>query len=137
MKDSWEARSDKMRRIIDKTLETGAWTRIVLSRMLIDVMPFSIRKSLDRYHQHLDDRRHDRRLKVKKTITGFSDGKVLKDIHLIDISRGGMYVEVDSPSEVGPEVFFNLSGKNLGPIMRVKGRILRKAERGMAIQFSL
>jgi hypothetical protein len=42
---------------------------------------------------------------------------------------------VDSPYEVGQEVLFNLSGKNLGPIMRVKGRVMRRAERGMAIQF--
>jgi hypothetical protein len=47
-----------------------------------------------------------------------------------------MYVEVDSPIEVGTEVFINLSGKNLGPIMRVKGRVMRRAERGMAIEFS-
>jgi hypothetical protein len=47
-----------------------------------------------------------------------------------------MYVEVDPPYEVGPEVFFNLSGKNLGPVMRVKGRVMRRAERGLAIQFS-
>jgi hypothetical protein len=136
MENSWEDRAEKMRRLFDKTLETSTWTGIVLTRMLIDVMPSPIRSRMERSHQHFDDRRHDRRLKVKKTITGFSDGKVLKDIHLINISKSGMYVEVDSPSEVGPEVFFNLSGKNLGPIMRVKGRVLRRAERGMAIQFS-
>jgi hypothetical protein len=135
MENSWEARSEKMRRLFDKALETGTWTGIVLSRMLIDVMPSPIRRRMERFHQHFDDRRHDRRLTVKKTITGFSDGKVLKGINLINISRGGMYVEVDSPSEVGPEVFFNLSGKNLGPIMRVKGRVMRRAEGGMAIQF--
>ncbi len=73
---------------------------------------------------------------MKKTITGFSDGIVLKDIHLIYINKGGMYVEVDTPLEVGPEASFNLSGKNLGPIMRVKGQVIRRAERGMAIQFS-
>jgi hypothetical protein len=135
MENSWEARSEKMRRLFDKTLETGSWTGILLSHMLKDVMPSPFRKSLERYHQHFDDRRYDRRLKVKKTINGFSNGKELKDIHLINISSSGMYVEVDSPGEVGPEVFFNLSGKNLGPIMRVKGRVMRRTERGMAIQF--
>jgi hypothetical protein len=136
MENSWEAQLEKMRRLFDKTLETVNWTGIVLSRTLMDVMPSPIRRSMERFHQHFDDRRHDRRLKVNKTISGSSDGKVLKDIHLINISRGGMYIEVDSPYDVGPEVFFNLSGKNLGPIMRVKGRVMRRAERGMAIQFA-
>jgi hypothetical protein len=72
MENSWEVRSEKMRRIFDKTLETGTWTGIVLSRMLIDIMPFPLRKSVEHFHQHFDDRRHDRRLKVKKTLTGFS-----------------------------------------------------------------
>jgi|APIni6443716594_1056825.scaffolds.fasta_scaffold270779_2 hypothetical protein len=136
MESSWEARSEKMRRFFDKTIETGTWAGIVLSRMFKEVMPSPIRRSLEHFHQHIDDRRYDRRLKLKKTITGFSDGKMLKDIHLINISKGGMYVEVESPLEVGPEVSFNLSGKNLGPIMRVRGRVMRRAERGMAIQFS-
>jgi hypothetical protein len=136
MENSWKARSEKMRRLFDNTIETSTWTGIVLSRMLMDVMPSPIKRSMERFHQHTDDRRYDRRLKVKKTILGFSDGKALKDIHLINISKGGMYVEVDSPFEIGPEVLFNLSGKNLGPIMRVKGRVMRRAERGMAIQFS-
>ena len=136
MENSWESRTEKIRRLFDKTLETGALTGIVLSRMLMDVMPSSIRRGMERFHQPLDDRRHDRRLNVKKTITGSSDGRILRDVHLINISRSGMYVEMDSPSEVGPEVFFNLSGKNIGPIMRVKGRVMRRAERGMAIQFS-
>jgi hypothetical protein len=135
MENAWEARTEKIRRFFDKTRETGTWTGIVLSRMLRDAMPSPIRKSMERFHQHFDDRRHDRRLKVKKTITGFSGGKVFKDIHLINISRGGMYIEVDSPYEVGPEAAFNLSGKDLGPIMRVKGRVMRTAEGGLAIQF--
>jgi PilZ domain len=136
MENSWESRSEKMRRLFDKTLEAGTWTGILLSHMIKDVIPSPLRKGLERYHQHFDDRRYDRRLRVKKTINGFSNGKELKDIHLINISSGGMYVEVDpANAEVGPEVFFNLSGKNLGPIMRVKGRVTRRTERGMAIQF--
>jgi hypothetical protein len=135
MENSWEARSEKIRSLFDKTIETGTWTGIVLSLMLRDVMPSPVRRSIERFHQHFDDRRYDRRLKVKRTITGVSDGKELKALHLINISKGGMYVEVDSPHKVGPEVLFNLSGKNLGPIMRVKGRVMRRAERGMAIQF--
>lgn len=136
MEDSWEARSEKMRRFFDRTIETGAWTGIVLSSIFKKIIPSPIKKSLERFHQHVDDRRYDKRLKVNKTISCFSDGKMLKDIHLINISKGGMYVELDSPLDVGPEVSFNLSGKNLGPIMRVKGRVMRRAERGMAIQFS-
>ena len=136
MEKSWEARVEKLRRMYDKTYETGAWTGIVLSRMLLNVMPSPIRKRMERPVLHFDDRRHDRRLHVDRSVTCMKDGQETENAHLINISIGGMYVEMDNPSDVGQELFFNITGRNLGQIMRVKGRVMRRSERGMAIQFS-
>jgi Tfp pilus assembly protein PilZ len=60
----------------------------------------------------------------------------MRSAHLINLSRGGMYVEMETPPDVGQEMYFNLSGMDLGPFMRVRGRVTRRAERGMAIQFT-
>jgi len=46
-----------------------------------------------------------------------------------------MYVEIDTPSDIGQEMFINLTERNLGVFTRVKGRVMRRSERGMAIRF--
>jgi hypothetical protein len=120
----------------NKALETGTLTGVVLSQMMRTVMPPSMRSRLDARRQDSSDRRQDRRHRLERTITGYSNGRRLENLHLIDISRGGLYVETDSPHDIGPDVYFDLSGKNLGPFMRVKGWVTRRAERGIAVRFS-
>jgi len=135
MEKSWEARAEQLRRIYEKTYKIGAWTGIVLSRMLLNVMPSPIRRRMEREAHHFDDRRHDRRLHIDRNITCMRNGHEMEKAHLINISIGGMYVEMNNLSDVGQELFFNLSGINLGAFMRVKGCVMRRSERGMAIKF--
>lgn len=135
MGNSWEARSEKMLRLLDTTLQTGAWAGIVLSRMVQNMLPASLKREKRRIPYFFDDRRRDRRLHVDRTVACMQDGKGTRNARLINISRNGMYVETDAPVDVGQELSFNLSGRNLGPFMRVRGRVTRKAEHGMAIRF--
>jgi hypothetical protein len=134
MKNSWESGS-RIRNILEKTLETGIWSGIILSRMFSNLIPAPIKK-MEMLPHYYDDRRRDRRLHVDRTVTCACNGKDMEKAHLINISRSGMYVEIDNPPDVGQEMNFNLSGKNLGSIMRVRGQVIRRAERGMAIQFT-
>jgi hypothetical protein len=120
--------------LLDRTLEKGAFAGIVLSRTIRGLMPNSM-KEKRRLPYFLDDRRRDRRIRVDRTVTCRRDGQEMQRGHLINISRGGMYVETDTPWEVGEELSFNLSGRNLGPFLRTRGRVTRRAERGMAVQF--
>ncbi|HOS96162.1 MAG TPA: PilZ domain-containing protein [Deltaproteobacteria bacterium] len=134
MQNSWENRSDRMLGLLDRTLERGAFAGIVLSRMLHGLMPNSM-KTKKRLPYFIDDRRRDRRIRVDRTVACHRDGQETQRVHLINISRGGMYVETDTPSDVGEELSFNFSGRNLGPFLRTRGRVTRRAERGMAVQF--
>jgi len=135
MENAREARSEKMLRLLDTTLQTGAWAGIVLSRIVQNMLPASLKREKRHLPYFIDDRRRDRRLHVDRTVTCNQDGKDMRNAHLINISRNGMYVETDDPFYVGQELSFNLSGRNLGPFMRVRGRVTRKAEHGMAIRF--
>jgi len=135
MEKSWESSTERMRSKLEKALETGAWTGIVMSRALLSVIPATLREKAGMLHNHFDDRRHDRRLHVDRTVSCMRNGKDMEGAHLVNISKSGMYVEMERPAMVGQELMFNLSGKNLGPFLRVKGRVMRSAERGMAIQF--
>ena len=135
MENLQEDRSEKMLRLLDRSLQTGAWTGIILSRMVQNMLPASMKKER-RYLPHfIDDRRRNRRLHVDRNVTCLGDRQEARSAHLINISRNGMYVESDAPADVGQELSFNLSGRNLGPIMRVRGRVTRKAEHGMAVRF--
>lgn len=138
MEQMREPRSEKILRLYDKALENGAWTGIVMTRMLMNVLPASVKEKRARLRlpHHFDDRRRGRRLHVDRTVTCTPDGREIKTGHLINISMDGMYMETDAPFDVGQEMSFNLSRRNLGPIMRVRGRVARRSDRGMAIQFT-
>ncbi len=136
MENAWKERGERMSALYAKALEAGTLTSIALFHMAKRVMPLPMKTGREGSDAELStDRRHDRRLKMDRTITCMCDGKEFNDLHLIDISRGGMYVEMAAPWEISEEAFFNLSGRNLGPIMRVKGHVMRRAEGGVAIQF--
>ena len=135
METKMEARSVKMFRLLDRTLQKGAWTGIILSRMVRNMLPDSMKRARGHHPYFIDDRRDSRRLRVDRTVACMRTVQDKRTAHLINISRDGMYVETDAPADVGQELSFNLSGTNLGPIMRVRGRVTRKAERGMAVRF--
>ncbi|MGO9144802.1 MAG: PilZ domain-containing protein [Desulfomonilia bacterium] len=136
MENSRKAGTGKIRGIIDKTVEAGAWTGIVLYCTLMNVMPATIRERMGLLPNLFDDRRRDRRLHVDKTVSFIRNGYEMQTAHLINISRSGMYVEIDTPSDIGQEMFINLTGRNLGVFTRVNGRVMRRSERGMAIRFT-
>lgn len=135
MEQTEKSRSEKNRRIYDKAIETSSWTGIILFRMLMSALPESAREKMEGTQRHFDDRRRDRRRLVDKTIDCINDRKERNKAHLINISKSGMYLEVDFPFDIGQGMSFHFLGKNLGSLMRVKGKVMRKDDRGMAIRF--
>lgn len=131
------SKSEKIRKTYDKMMEASSLTGIVLSHMLMRVLPESAKEKMERTQRNADDRRRDRRFHVDRTIACTQDGKELSKAHLINISKGGMYLKVDAPFDVGQEMSFNLSSKTPRPLMWVKGRVMRRVDRGMAIRFTL
>lgn len=135
MEYSQEHRPRKISGLLDRVYQAGAWTGIVILRMILNMLPASMKSERKRIPHFFDDRRSASRLHVDRNVVCMRDGKDVKTAHLINISRSGMYIEIDDPADIGQEMFFNLSGRNLGPFMRVRGRVTRKAEHGMAIRF--
>lgn len=135
MEKSWETSSERLLRLVDRARQTGAWTRIILSRLLMSLMPASLRGRREALPNRFDDRREDRRLRVDRSLTCYSDKLGARNTHLINISTGGMYLETDSPLDAGQELSFNLLGMNLGPFLRARGQVTRRAEHGMAVRF--
>jgi len=135
MKPSEEDRPGTMIDLLREIYQIGAWTGIVISRMIRNMLPASVRSQRRRIPHFFDDRRRASRLRVDRNVTCMRDRQDTTTAHLINISRGGMYVEADNPANIGQEMYFNLSGRNLGPFMRVRGQVTRKAEHGMAIRF--
>jgi hypothetical protein len=130
-----ESKSSRVIKIYDKTVENSAWAGIVASCVVKNIIPFSIKERLKQLPHRFDDRRLGRRLHVNKTVNCLRDKQEMDNVHLINISRGGLYVETDKPADIGQELSFDLSGRNYGPFMRVMGRVTRKTDRGMAVQF--
>lgn len=135
MANAREPRSNKVLKFYDKAVENSAWAGIVASCVVKNIMPFSLKERLRQIPQRFDDRRWGRRLHVERTVNCIHDQTEIDSVRLINISSGGMYVETDNPSLVGQELSFDLSGRNLGPFMRVMGKVTRRSDRGMAVQF--
>lgn len=130
-----EYRTNKLLRAYDKTLENSVWAGIVASCVVKNVIPFSIKERLKHVPHRFDDRRLRRRLNVDRTVNCIRDQLEMDSVRLINISSNGMYVETDKPADIGQELSFDLTGRNIGPFMRVMGRVTRRTERGMAVQF--
>jgi hypothetical protein len=130
-----ESRSNGFLKIFDKTLENSAWAGIVASCVVKNMIPYSIKERLKNSSHRFDDRRVDRRLHVDRTVKCIRDKSEMDSVHLINISSGGMYVETDRPADIGQELPFDLSGRNMGSFMKVMGKVMRKTDRGMAVKF--
>jgi hypothetical protein len=135
MENMRESRSNRIFKLYDKTVENSAWAGIVASCVVKNIIPFSIKDRLRDLPRHFDDRRLGRRLHVDKTVNCIRDRAEMDNVHLVNISSSGMYVETDRPADIGQEMSFDLSGRNIGPFMRVMGRVTRRTDRGMAVQF--
>lgn len=81
------------------------------------------------------DRRRAKRLCLEKDIMfKYANGKNAFG-HIINISRGGMYIITDTPLNDGEEINANLLWGTLGGIAGIEGRIVRRGDNGVAVRF--
>jgi hypothetical protein len=128
-------RKNKWLTMYDKAVENTAWAGIVATCVAKNIIPFSLKESLKNAPHLFDDRRAGKRLNVDRTVNCFRDNTGMDSVHLLNISSSGMYVETDHPGLIGQEFSFDLSGRNIGPLLRVTGKVTRKTDKGMAIHF--
>ena len=56
---------------------------------------------------------------------------------VINISRGGMFVDTETPPEIKDEyILVSLDAEEFGKIIWAQGRVIRKTDAGMAIVFT-
>ena len=70
-------------------------------------------------------------------IVGMREGKRLHEaVHVINLSKGGMYVKSAIPMDVGHDVSANIEESQLYKTFWVKGKVVRNEKDAMAIKFS-
>jgi len=128
-------RKNKWLNMYDKAIDNTAWAGIIAACVAKNIIPFSMKDRLKKMPHRYDDRRMSKRLNVDKTVNWYRENAEMDNLHLLNISSGGMYVETNHPGFIGQEFSFDLSGRNIGPFLRVMGKVTRSSDRGMAIQF--
>lgn len=135
MERNWQKNLDTTRKVIVRGLSTLAWNGIVWMRALKNVMPADVSESTDTMLQPLNDRRRNRRIAVDREITVQIDGQSMEAVRVINISTGGMYLELDHPLAEGQQLKVNLYGKKAGDFPSATAQVLRCTDKGMAIKF--
>lgn len=84
----------------------------------------------------LEQRAH-RRGRVNIKVAYRDNGNVYTMGRVINISKGGMYIMTDSPPEnIDGYLIASLDAEEFGKVIWTQGRILRKADSGMAVVFT-
>jgi hypothetical protein len=126
MEEKWRNTLGMVRLNSKKILNSLACNGIILLQPLKNKMMASGAET---------DRRHGRRLRSDKDIFIWKDGRPDRKAHLLDISINGMYVETEAPLEEGQELQLSLYKQLPLRYPAITGRVVRKAPKGMALQF--
>jgi len=87
--------------------------------------------------EKLYDRRKAKRMQVDMSVAYRSEGQDHEEsARLNNISEGGIFLETDKPLDKGRYVSANLFGENVGQFIYVRGKVLRKTSKGMAIEIT-
>lgn len=132
MQEQWRNRFKEVRSIFWNTVESAAIQGVALQQAVKGFVP-GIAKPAATAH-HTDDRRLSRRLHMDRTVSFWSEGMDPRQAQLINLSRSGMYIETDTPLDLGRETKITLPGLMARISTSVTGRVVRKAAHGMAIQ---
>jgi len=85
---------------------------------------------------HMKENRKFRRARVKMKVYYNHDGRTDKTARVIDISKGGMYLETGYAPEVDGYLLASLDAEDLGKIIWVQGRVVRKTRTGVGVMFT-
>jgi hypothetical protein len=82
-----------------------------------------------------EDRRHDRRVHFERDILyRVESGKDLKG-RMINLSKGGLYIETDSPLKEGEGIQISFFKNRLSDFSCLPARVVRRGLTGMAVEF--
>lgn len=109
-----------------------------LKYMLQERMGFQMSEQLLETGKTSERRVHNRnRVNLQAEIVGTRQGdKFHEAVHVVNLSKGGMYVESSIPLDVGKDVNANIEAMQFDKTFWVKGKVVRNEEHSMAIQFT-
>ena len=132
MQEQWRNRLKKVRSVFWNTVDSLVIQGVALQQTVKGLAPGFARAAATAHH--VDDRRLSRRLHMDRTVSFWSEEMDPRQAKLINLSRGGMYIETDTPLDLGRETKITLPGLMAWNFPSVTGRVVRKAAHGMAIQ---
>ncbi|MBN2298293.1 MAG: PilZ domain-containing protein [Deltaproteobacteria bacterium] len=108
-----------------------------LKYMLQERLGFQMAHTLHEFGKIPERRLHSRnRVNLQAEIVGTKKGDTLHEaVHVVNLSRGGMYVESAVPLDVGNDVSANIEEMQRYNTFWVKGKVVRNEQHSMAIQF--
>ncbi|MEN6473676.1 MAG: PilZ domain-containing protein [Syntrophaceae bacterium] len=132
MQEQLRNRFKEFRSIFWNTVESLAIQGVALQQAVKGFVP-GIAKTTTAAN-HVDDRRLSRRLHMDRAISFTTEGMEPRQAQLINLSLRGMYIETNTPLDLGRETKIMLPGLVAKNFPSVTGRVVRTAPHGMAIR---
>jgi hypothetical protein len=84
----------------------------------------------------MDERRKSNRTSVNLKVIYMGDSMNYSRGKVNNISREGMFIQTESPQDVGIYILASIDVDNMGRIVWAQGRVARKSDNGMGIEFT-
>lgn len=84
----------------------------------------------------MDDRRKNSRTSVNLKVVFMGDSMSYNRGKVDNISKSGMFIQTDAPRDVGMYILASIDVDNMGRIVWAQGRVMRRSQDGMAIEFT-
>jgi hypothetical protein len=84
----------------------------------------------------MDEKRKSLRTSVNLKVIFMGDSMNYSRGKVNNISKGGMFIQTEFPQDNGMYILASIDVDNMGQIAWAQGRVVRKADSGMAIEFT-
>ncbi len=84
----------------------------------------------------MDERRKNARTSVNLKVIYMGDSMKYNRGKVNNISKEGMFIQTETPQDVGIYILASIDVDNMGRIVWAQGRVVRRSENGMGIAFT-
>jgi len=83
----------------------------------------------------MNDRRLSERIDVNLKTYFNGDNTRSFSGHITNISTGGLFLETGRPLKERSSIYIDIDAQKIGKVIRLKGKVLRKENSGLAVRF--
>jgi hypothetical protein len=84
----------------------------------------------------MDEKRKSSRTSVNLKVIYMGDSMNYSRGKVNNISKEGMFIQTETPQDVGIYILASIDVDNMGRIVWAQGRVVRKSDNGMGIEFT-